>query len=120
MKEYNMEDPRQDGDLIFMFGDGTHDKIQVLWQKRLGDITDGKTWRVSISFTKDWKLPRKADDLVTRYLFDPIATLKFLINNEVSIQCSILFDDLDEQEDFRTWGVLTIGSTDLGRAFFSK
>ncbi len=117
--EIHKDGQRKVGKLIFENGD-IQEIIPVYWQVSLGEISEGNTWKADISFTQNWKLPEKAKICIFHYLRNLTAEMKLQINDETIARCGVIMEEYESMEDFYSWGVVTIVSPDLGRAFIEK
>lgn len=104
------------GKLIFE-NDDLQEEIPVYWKVDTGEIAVGNTWKASIWFSRDWHLPEKAADLVLQYLTSLTTIVKLQISSKVVGECGIVMEEYESMEDFFSWGVVHIVSSDLGRAY---
>jgi len=109
------DDKRREGKLIFE-KQGVREEWDVFWKPLVGEVVEGQSWKAVVSFDRKWSLPNKVEEWIFEYLSGDEVSLFLIVDGHTPIKCNALFEP-DDLEEFSLWGVIPLGSTDMGRPY---
>ncbi|MDY7041480.1 MAG: hypothetical protein SVX38_11510 [Chloroflexota bacterium] len=104
-----MDEQRKTGLLIFE-GPGLNEHLKVYWKLRSGELVEGGTWVLAVSFSPDFSVSDRAYNLLFKALSDSAIKVKLQTDEGVIVNC-VIHDILDLD-----CGVAKIASPNLGGA----
>jgi hypothetical protein len=110
-----VDDKRREGKIIFE-KQSVREEWDVFWEPRAGEVVEGQNWKAVVSFDRDWTFPTKVKDWIYEYLSGDEVSIFLMVDGQRAVKCNALFEP-DDLEEFNLWGVIPLGSIDMGRPY---